>query len=597
MSRLKRLVLEIHRRSLWQVLLIYIGGSWACYELIDTVTSRFGLPAWLPALAAVLFLLGLPFVVAMAFVREEPAPRAIPVDATGAEAERAEAAAAAARQEAGRRHRLLTWRNTGLVFVFALALWGVAATGWLVFGGERAVPAGPIDSVVVLPFENLSGDPEQEYFVAGMHEALIGELAKISALRVISRTSAVRYKDSDKSVPQIARELNVDGVVEGSVYRTGDSVRIQVQLIQALPEEGHLWAQAYDRDMSDVLAMQADVARAVAREVKVELTPQEETRLASARRVNPETYELYLKGMHHLNKFTPEGFETGLSYLNQAIDSDPADPLAYAGLALAYAIMGHDPRPPPQALPRAKAAALKALELDETLAEAHEALAEVRIYYDWDVAGAGRSFQRALELNPNLAMAHGQYAWFLTLFGRWDEALAEQKRAQELDPLAPVFTAWLGWMYLWQERYEEAIEEARKSLELYPDFPIGHYVMGTAYAEQGMYEEAIAAHKKAGAASPGWRWGLGVTYARAGRTDEARKFLDELEKEVYQWDTWGLAEIYATLGDKDGAFRWLEAAYQQRHSYIPWLNEFPAFEPLRDDPRFQDLVRRSKSPS
>lgn len=592
MSRLKRLITEVHRRSLWQVLLIYIGAAWACFELIDAVTARLGLPAWLPGLAIVLFLLGLPFVVATGFVREVAAPAAAPP-----EAEPHIVDAEAARFEARRRDRLLTWRNTGLVFVFALALWGLAAAGWLVLGGERAAPAGPIDSLVVLPLENLSGDPEQEYFVAGMHDALIGELAQIGALRVISRTSAMLYKDSDKSVPEIARELNVDAVVEGSVFRMGDSVRIQVQLIQALPEEGHLWAQTYDRDMSDVLAMHSEVARVVAGEVQVELTPQEEIRFASARRVNPETYELYLKGMHHLNKFTPEGFETGLSYLNRAIDSDPADPLAYAGLALAYAIMGHDPRPPPQALPRAKAAALKALELDEALAEAHEALAEVRIYHDWDLAGAGRSFHRAMELNPNLAMAHGQYAWFLTIFGRWDEALAEQKRAQELDPLAPVFTAWLGWMYLWLERYEEAMVEARKSLELNPDFPIGHYVMGTALAEKGMYEESIAAHKKAGAASPGWRWGLGITYALAGRNDEARMVLDELEKEVYQWDTWGLAEIYATLGDRDGAFRWLEAAYQQRHSYIPWLNRFPALEPLRDDPRFQDMVGQLNLPN
>jgi TolB-like protein/tetratricopeptide (TPR) repeat protein len=459
-------------------------------------------------------------------------------------------------------------------------------------GGFRP---GQIKSLAVLPLDNFSGNPEQEYFADGMTDALITNLSKIGALRVISRQSVMRYKGSDKPLPQIARELNVDAVVEGSVLRAGQRVRITAQLIGAMPER-HLWADNYDRKLDDILTLSGEVARTIAREVKVALTPTEETQVAGARRVNPETHEAYLKGMFYLNKFTPEGFEKGLAYINQAIDSDPADPLAYAGLAAVYTTMGHDPRPPSQALPRAKAAALKALELDETLAEAHAALAEVRMYYDWDLAGTERSFRRALELNPNLAMAHGQYAWFLTLFGRWDEALAEQKRAQELEPLAPVFTAYLGWMYLWQERYEDAMVEARKSLELDPDFPIGHYVMGTAYAEMGMYEESIAAHEKAGAVSPGWRWGLGVTYALAGRNDEALMVLDELEKEVYQWDTWGLAEIYATLGDKDGAFRWLEAAYEQRHSYIPWLNEFPAFEPLRDDPRFQDLLRRMKFP-
>jgi TolB-like protein/tetratricopeptide (TPR) repeat protein len=456
---------------------------------------------------------------------------------------------------------------------------------------------GTVNSIVVLPFENLSEDAGQEFFVAGMHDALITELAQISALRVISRTSAMAYKDKRVAVPQIARELNVDGVLEASVFRVGDSVRIQAQMIQAFPVERHLWAHTFDRDMNDVLAMHSEVARAVAREVEIGLTPHEEMRLTNAREVSPETYELYLNGMFHLNKLTPEGFETGFKYLNQAIENDPEEPLPYAGLALGWAIIGHTPSPPPGALENAEKAALKAMELDDTLAEAHAALAEVRIYHDWDIEGAGQAFKRALELNPNLAHARGHYSWYLLLNHSEEVALPELIRARGLDPLNPVMSAWLGWRYLWAEEWDKALDEGRRSIELYPDFPIGHFVMGGAYTGQGKVEEAIAAHRKAGAASPMWKWGLGCTYAEFGREAEARAVARELEEDPTGWDTWGLAEIYASLGETDEALRWLESAFDQRHSYIPWLNRWPPFKSLRGDPRFQDLARRGNAPS
>jgi TolB-like protein len=580
MSRLKRLIVQAHRRSLWQALAVYLGVSYAVVEAVDIFSDNFGLPDWLFPLAIVLLLLALPFVVVASLQRE---------DVAAGEAE-------LAGEETEARRRVLTWRNAGFGFLGALALWGVVATGWLALGGVRAAPAGPIDSIVVLPFENFSGDPEQEYFVAGMHDALTTELAQIGALRVISRTSAMLYKDSNKSAPQIARELNVDGIVEASVFRAGDSVRIQVQLIQALPEERHLWAHSYDRQLGDVLTIHSDVVRAVAREIEVELTPQQETRLASARRVSPETYDLYLKGMHQLYKYTPEGFATGLAYLNQAIDNDPTEPLPYAGLALGLATIGHSPRPPPDALPRAKELALTALRLDETLAEAHAALAEVKLYYDWDLDAARQSFERALELNPNLAQTRGHYAWYLTLVGSWDDALAEMRRAKDLDPLAPIYSGWLGWMYYWAGRYEEALAEARSSLDLNPEFPLGHHVMGLAYAEQGKFEEAIAAHERAEAISPDWKWGLGIDYAKAGREDEALRVAGELEADITQWNSWSLAEIYAALGDKEEAIRWVEEAFERRHAYMPWLNRFAPFEFLRDDPRFQDVARRANAP-
>jgi tetratricopeptide (TPR) repeat protein len=429
-----------------------------------------------------------------------------------------------------------------------------------------------------------------------MTEALITELSKIGALRVISRQSVMRYKGSDKPLPEIARELNVDAVVEGSVLRAGQRVRITAQLIVAAPER-HLWADNYDRDFGDILTLSSEVARAIAREIKVAVTPTEERRLASARPVNPETYEAYLKGMFHLNKMTPEGTKKGLAYLHQAIEKDPADPLAYGGLALGYAASAHGPGAPPDALARAKAAALKALELDETLAEAHAALAQINLYEDWDWAGAEQAFQRALELNPNLTLTRAHYSWYLQLFGRTDEASAQMRRVQEVDPLGPLWPAWQGWQYWWAGQYEEAIHEARKSLELDPDFPVALYVLGSAYAEKGMYEEAIKAHQRAGVLSREWKSALGCTYAMAGRQDEARLVLAELEADPTTWDTWFIAQIYTALGEKDKAFRWLEAAYgPPHHPYVPWIRHPSAFKPLHDDPRFGDLLRRMNFP-
>ncbi|MFG1690651.1 TPR end-of-group domain-containing protein [Gemmatimonadota bacterium] len=461
---------------------------------------------------------------------------------------------------------------------------------------SATLPTSDQRAIVVLPFENLSGDEAQEFFAAGMHDALITELAQIGGLRVISRTSSMIYKDKRVSVPEIARELNVDGIIEASVLRVGDTVRIQAQLIEAAPEERHLWAHQYDRELSDVLALHSEVARAVAREVQVEMTAGDDARLASRRRVDPETYELYLKGMFHIHKYTPEGFQKGMEYLNHAVEKDPTEPLPLATMALAWVIIGHSPGAPLDALPNARTAALKALELDENLAEAHAALAEVRIYYEWDVDGAGESFRRALELNPSLAEARGHYSWYLILEQGYDVAVEELKRARQADPLHPVFSGWLGWMLVWAGRLEEVEEEARKSLELHPDFPMGLSVLGGVLAEMGRFEEAYAAHQRAGAISPMWGWGLGTAYALAGRSEEAREFAREMQENFTQWDTWGLAEIYATLGDNDEAMRWLEEAVDQRHSYIMWINHFPPFRPLRDDPRFQELARRVGAP-
>ncbi len=346
-----------------------------------------------------------------------------------------------------------------------------------------------------------------------------------------------------------------------------------------------------------MLALQSEVAQAIAQQIEITVTPDQEALLAARRPVNPETYEAYLKGMFHLNKSTAEGTEKGLDYLRQAIEKDPADPLAQGGLALGYAISAHGPGAPPDAAGRATAAALKALELDDTVAEAHAALALNKLYVDWDWETVEQSFQRALKLNSSMAPTRGHYSWYLLLLGRTDEALAQMRQVQELDPLEPRWAAWQGWQYWWIGQYNEAIDEARKSLELDPDFPVGLYVLGSAYAEKGMYEEAIKAHQRAAEVSRSRKPALGRTYAMAGRLNEARQVLAELEADHTPWDTWFIAQVYAVLGEKDEAFRWLEAAFEPpHHHYLPWLKFPPGFKPLHDDPRFGDLLRRMNLP-
>jgi len=487
------------------------------------------------------------------------------------------------------------WRLAAVVVLVAGALVVLLTVVRPNIGPWREKLPGRIESLAVLPLENLTGDPNQEHLADGITGALITDLGGIDALQVRSRTSIMQYKGLKKPMPETGRDLKADAVVEGSVMRVGQQVRVEVRLIHA-PTDTRIWGNSYQRRLGDVPILLGEVVRTIAREIEITLTPDLQARLSARRSGNSEAYDTYFMGMFHLHKRTPEGSEKGLDYLQQAIEKDPTDPLPYAGLALGYSIIGHGPAPLPEAWPRARAAAVKALELDDTLAEAHAALAEVKLYYDWDWAGAERDLRRALKLNPNFADAHAQYAWYLVLLGRLDEGLAEMKRAQKLDLLQPIYTAWLGRQYWWAGQDEKAIDEARKSLELNPDFPVGLCVLGDVYAAKGMYEEAIELHQKARSIAPNWGWSLGHTYALAGQRDEALKVLADLGEEYQQRNAWGVVEIYAALGEKDEAFRCLEAGYKYRHNWIPWMARNRNYEPLRDDPRFQDLLRRMNVP-
>jgi serine/threonine protein kinase/tetratricopeptide (TPR) repeat protein len=479
-----------------------------------------------------------------------------------------------------------SWRKVAAAAVIVLA-----AVAW----GATAILRDPaVERLAVLPPVNTLSTPDQEHIIQGMLNALISELGQAGITTIGSVQSMMRYQNTEKTVQEIAAEVGVDAVIESSVIWVGDSVVVDVRLTDGRTEEA-LWSHSYDEDARNVLALYREVTGAIADEIQLALTPQAEARLAGARTVNPETYEAYLRGMHYLNQFTPEGFEKGMAALNEAVDNDPADPLAYIGLAQGYNTLGHTPMSPPDAFQRANAAALTALRLDSLLPEAHLVLGSVKLQAEWDWAGAIRSIQRALELNPNLAEAHRFNGWYLYMLGQFEEAVAELQRAEELDPLVPLRPAEVGWMHWWEGRYDEALEGARRSLELNANFPPGLLLLGAMYAEKGMYEEAIAAHERARAASPDWGYGVAFTYALAGREAEARQEAERMAGEQHP-NLWALAEVYAALGDKDEAFKWLDAAYDARHNWMPWVARAVTLAPLRDDPRFDELVRRLDLP-
>jgi TolB-like protein/Tfp pilus assembly protein PilF len=449
---------------------------------------------------------------------------------------------------------------------------------------------------VVLPLRNPSNDPAQEYFTEGMTEELINTLAKIEALRVISRTSAMTYKGGNKPLPQIAKELNVDAVVEGSVLQSGGRVRITVQLFEAKTEK-QLWAQSYEQALRDVLTLQAEVASAIANEIQVKLTPSEKERLATVRTVDPDAYLTYSYGRYYWNRRSPEYIHKAIEYFQRSIAKDPSYAPPYAGLADAYAQLGSigiDASPPREVMPKAKAAALEAVKRDDTLAEGHTSLAYVRLSYDWDFNAAEREFKRAIELNPGYATAHHWYAHYFLARGQPEQALAEMKRAQALDPRSLIINMGVGWGFYQGRRYDEAIQQYRAVVDMDPNFYLTHCTLGMAYEGKQQYPEAIAEYKRA-LGLPGSRSfalaGLGRAYALSGKHSEARRLLDELEKTVKRQYVPAvyLAAIYAALGNKDQSIAWTRKAYEERSDYLVYLRTEPWADTLRSDPRFQKL--------
>jgi len=460
-------------------------------------------------------------------------------------------------------------------------------------GGARRLA---IKSLAVLPLKNLSGDASQEYLADGMTEALIGRLSQIHNIRVVSRTSVTRFKDTHSSVPEIARTLQVDAVVEGSVIRDGNRIRVHAQLIRAATDE-HFWSEAYDRDLRDVLSLQSDVAQSIARKVEVTISGEEHARLSTARAVDPEAYEAYVKGRYYWNKRTADSMPKAALYFEQAISKDPGFGAAYSGLADCNSgLAWHGFMSPAAVLPKAYAAAQKAVEIDPQSAEAHASLALV-LNHQWDWAGAEAEFKRALELNPQYANAHHWHGDYLSIQGRHDEALVEAKRALELDPLNLMIGTWVALRYYLARRYDGAIEQSRNTVDLDPNFAAAHLILGESYVQQGKHKEGLDELQKAASLSGGsplYTAQVGVPLALAGEKKEALRVIRELRdiSTKRYVSPYGLAQIYATLNDKEQTYKWLETAYRDRAVWMSYLAVDPVFDSIRSEARFRDLLHR-----
>ncbi len=494
---------------------------------------------------------------------------------------------------------VFTLRN--FLLLCAIAVIALAAGYWLRARNNekpRTIVPGAIQSIAVLPLANLSGDPSQDYFADGMTDALITELSQIKKLRVISRTSVMQFKQTQKPLQDIAQELNVDAVVEGSVVRAGKRVRISAKLFQT-HVQGALWADSFERDFTDVLTLQSDVATAIARGIQVELSTAEATELARSRTVVPEAYEAYLKGKFELDKRTQEGFLAGADYFQKAIGTDATFAAAHAALGATYLFMGnYEMRPPLEVIPKAKDAIAKALQLDEHLAEAHASLAETRFYY-LETDGIEAEFQRAIALNPGYAPGLHAYALYLASRGRKQEALTEIKLARELDPKSLIINANVGWCYYLAGDYDKAIEAAKQTIRLDPSFGVAYGYLSQAYMEKGQFREAIEASQKYVSLEPGnlsRQAELASAYARAGRKQDAEEILQSFHqmKNSRYISPYELAMIYAGLRDKEKTLDWLEKAYKERSGRLANLQVHPQFAFLRGDSRFEEIIAALK---
>ena len=572
---------ELKRRNVYRVAIAYVVAGWALAQGIAQVFPVFDIPNWVVRVIVVLIVIGFPIALVLAWAFE----------LTPEGLKRTEEADAAKQHSRNR------------VWIYVVIIAGALSVGLFFLGRYTAPDVAnlPAKSIAVLPFENLSSDPDNAYFTEGIQDEILARLAKIADLKVISRASTQRYKSSPDDLPEIAKRLGVSNILEGSVQKTADRVRVTVQLINAA-SEAHLWGETYDRNLTDVFAAESDIARAIADTLRAKLTGSEQNALTARPTENPEAHQLYLRGRYFWNKRTGADFKKAIGYFNQAIEKDPNYALAYAGLADAYVLLSaYAEASPKDSLPQAKAAAAKALELDSTLGEAHASLAQALLAYDLNFAEATREFRRAIELNPNYATAHHWYGEsVLGPLGKFDEAIAEARRALELDPLSVIINADFGSALTNARRYDQAIEQLRKTVEMDPGFYYAHWTLGNALELKGSNEEAIAEYKKAIELNddPLPRALLGHLYAKIGRKNEALAILKQLRelressKERYV-SPYNLALIHLGLGQKNEAIQLLEETYEERDGYnIVFIKVEVLLDPLRGDPRFEALVQK-----
>jgi TolB-like protein/tetratricopeptide (TPR) repeat protein len=462
----------------------------------------------------------------------------------------------------------------------------------------EARPASEKVILAVLPFDNLSRDPDQEFFSDGLTEEMIAQLGKLNPerLTVIARGSVAKYKGSSLAANQIGAELHADYLIQGSVRRASDRVRITVQLIQ-VRDQTDLWAESYDRQLEDILVLQDSVARTIANQIHITLTPGQQAGLPSPRKVDPEAYDAYLKGRYYWNKRTADGMQKAVIYFQRAIDKDPAYGAAYSGLADSNSgLTWHGFTSPAETLTRAHAAALKAIEIEPQSAEAHASLALV-LHHRWDWAGAEAEFKRALQLDPHYANAHHWYGDYLSVRGRHEQALLEAKQALDLDPLNLMIGTWVGLRYYLARKYDSAVEQGRNTLELDPNFAAAHLLLGETYVQKGLHEKGLAELQRAAGLSgnsPLYLAQVAVAQALAGRKTEALRIVAQLQalSSNRYVSPYGIAQIYAALNDKEQTFKWLQIAYDDRAVWMSYLAVDPVFDGFRSDQRFQDLLRR-----
>ena len=607
---MKKLIHEIHRRSLWQVLGIYAVGAWVALQVVDVLAQNFGLPEWFPAFALALLVIGLPIVLATAVVQEGVhggEPTADPVSG-GANSAPAYASVSAGSAESSRK-RYFTWKNAVLGGVGAFALWGVLAAVWMLIGpgaGPGAAETGTaaarpgdardLRSVAVLPFATRTTSEEDEYFAEGMHDDLLTQLAKIDSLKVISRTSVMEYKGVTRNIRKIAEELEVATVVEGGVQRSGDRVRVNVQLIDASTDQ-HLWAETYDEELTaaNVFAIQSDLATKIASALRATLTPEVEERIAERPTESLAAYDLYVRGKFILDNrgSTRAGVEAAADLYRQATAADSTYALAYAGLANAYLqLFNLGYLSEEEALPEARSALERALKLNPDLAEARLLRAQL-LRVELRPAEAEREVRRVLELNPGSALAHAQYSVVLLDLGQPVESVLEARRAVQLDPLSVSLRRALVARLAWVGDYDGTIEESRKLLELEPTEADAHYYAGMAHTIKGQSESAIESFKHAIELNPDdpyYPAGLAWAYAKAGDRESSLEFLRRAEEAGVPLKEIGI--VYGSLGDMDQAFDYLERAYETEPGTLAGISADPSADPLRADPRWDELMEK-----
>jgi len=578
---------ELKRRKVYRVAVAYAIVAWLLIQAASILFPTFEAPLWVMKVFVTAVILGFPVALILAWVFELT-PQGI---------RRSE-------QAAPRESTICKAGRNWTAIIVASVLLTVAA-GIVVFWrsnilrlenrGSVIPPAS--QAIVVLPFENASDDPNVEYLAEGISETLINSLSELRNLRVIARATAFQYKGKQVDPERIGRELRVRAVVSGRVRQVQDALSIQVDLIDAT-NGTQLWGQSYDGKLSDALAVKQAIAREVTGKLKLRLSGEEERRLMQRDTVNAAAYQFYLKGRYFWNQRTADGLEKGISYFRKAIEADPAYALAYVGLADSYNFLGAFGiaiLSPDEAMPKAKSAALKALEVDDSLSEAHASLAFVELYYEWDWAGAEKSFRRAIELNPNYAPAYQWYSHLLMSGGRTSDAISAAKRAAEIDPLSLPAVLNVGWQYHWAREYDSAVEQLRRVLQINPNFEQAHWALGLAYVGQAKMEEAVAELQKAIALSGGnsvYVAGLGDAYALGGNKAEAIRLRSQLEQKTTYVSPYWMATLQAALGEQDLALVSLEKAFAERNGGLIWLGADPRMDSLRSDPRFAALVER-----